>query len=82
MQGKVVDISETKCMVEISGIPTKLERFIELCNPYGIIELSRTGVVAMQRKDKSLSTLIPDGELVGLKEFERQIMDEKDLPPG
>jgi len=80
--GKVVDISDTKLMVELSGVPSKLQRFTELCEPYGIIELSRTGVVAMQRGDKGLSNMIQDGELVQRIDFQKEEIAEKDLPPG
>lgn len=81
-EGKVVDISETKVMVEISGVPSKLERFTELCSPYGIIELSRTGVVAMQRQDQGLSNKIKDGTLVQRVDFVKEEVAEEDLPPG
>ena len=35
--------------VELSGPEDKLEAFIDLVRPYGIRELARTGVIAMQR---------------------------------
>jgi acetolactate synthase-1/3 small subunit len=48
-RGKVVDISPSTMMVEISGQERKIEAFIELMRPYGIVELSRTGRIAMVR---------------------------------
>jgi acetolactate synthase-1/3 small subunit len=36
-------------MVEISGIESKIEAFIDLMRPYGIIELARTGRIALVR---------------------------------
>ena len=80
--GKVVDISDEKVMVEISGVPSKLERFIDLCQPYGIIELSRTGVVAMQRADTGLSNQIADGTVPKGRNFVKEEIAAKDLPPG
>jgi acetolactate synthase-1/3 small subunit len=48
-RAKVVDVSPDKLMIELSGTEEKLEAFIELIQPYGIIELARTGVIAMPR---------------------------------
>jgi len=81
-EAKVVDISHGRLMMEISGAPSNLQRFIDLCTPYGIIELARTGIVAMQRTDKALSNKIQDGELVQELQFSREEMDDSALPPG
>jgi acetolactate synthase I/III small subunit len=48
-RGKVVDISQDNVMVEISGQERKIEAFIELMRPYGIVELARTGRIALVR---------------------------------
>jgi len=48
-RGRVVDISPCSLMVEISGQERKIETFIELMRPYGIIELARTGRIALVR---------------------------------
>jgi acetolactate synthase-1/3 small subunit len=48
-RGKVVDISPGSLLIEISGQERKVEAFIELMRPYGIMELSRTGRIAMVR---------------------------------
>jgi acetolactate synthase-1/3 small subunit len=48
-RGRVVDVCRTSVMVELSGPEDKLEAFIDLVRPYGIRELARTGVIAMQR---------------------------------
>jgi len=48
-RGRVVDVSRNSVMVELSGTEEKLEAFIDLVRPYGIRELARTGVIAMQR---------------------------------
>src|SRR5262245_61720059 len=48
-RGKVVDINLTTMMLEISGQESKVEAFIELMRPYGIIELARTGRIALVR---------------------------------
>src|SRR5258708_22222178 len=48
-RGRVVDISTENLLIEISGQERKIEAFIELMRPYGIIELARTGRIAMVR---------------------------------
>ena len=48
-RGRVVDISPDSLMIEISGQERKIEAFIELMRPYGILELARTGRIALVR---------------------------------
>jgi acetolactate synthase-1/3 small subunit len=48
-RGRVVDVSRSSVMVELAGPEAKLEAFEDLVRPYGIRELARTGVIAMQR---------------------------------
>ncbi|MFO0807486.1 MAG: acetolactate synthase small subunit [Gemmataceae bacterium] len=48
-RGKVVDITSDTMMLEISGQESKIEAFIDLMRPYGIIELARTGRIALVR---------------------------------
>jgi len=48
-RGRVVDISPTTILIEISGQEQKIEAFIELMRPYGIVELARTGRIALVR---------------------------------
>jgi acetolactate synthase-1/3 small subunit len=48
-RGRVVDISPESLMVEISGQERKIEGFIDLMRPYGILELARTGRIALVR---------------------------------
>ena len=38
-------------MIEISGRENKIEAFIEMMRPFGILEMVRTGRVAMLRAD-------------------------------
>lgn len=48
-RARVVDVAPDALMIELSGTEDKLEAFIELVRPHGIIELARTGVIAMPR---------------------------------
>jgi acetolactate synthase-1/3 small subunit len=48
-RARVVDVSAADLMIEISGQERKIEAFIELMRPYGILELARTGRIALVR---------------------------------
>lgn len=48
-RGRVVDITPDTMMIEISGSEDKIEAFITLMRTYGIIELARTGRIALVR---------------------------------
>ncbi len=51
-RGKVVDIGQKFLMIEISGPEEKIEAFIDVCRPYGIKNVARTGTIAMPRQEK------------------------------
>ncbi len=48
-RGRVVDVAPDQVIVEISGQEKKVEAFIDLMRPFGIVELVRTGRIAMVR---------------------------------
>lgn len=48
-RGRIVDVSTEVVMIKISGKERKIESFIELMRPFGIIELVRSGRIAMVR---------------------------------
>jgi acetolactate synthase I/III small subunit len=48
-RGRIVDVGPHDVMIEISGQERKIVAFIELMRPFGIIELVRTGRIAMVR---------------------------------
>lgn len=41
--GKVLDISNNNCIVELSAKPTRIDAFLKLIQPFGILESARTG---------------------------------------
>ena len=59
-RGRVVDVASQELMIEISGQEHKIEAFIDLVRPYGILELVRTGRIAMVRSDALTSGQPPD----------------------
>ncbi len=51
-RGRIVDVAPEIVMIEISGQEKKIEAFIEMVRPFGILELVRTGRIAMVRGEK------------------------------
>jgi acetolactate synthase-1/3 small subunit len=48
-RGRVVDLAPSSIIVETTGAPEKLDGLIEILRPFGILEMVRTGAVAMAR---------------------------------
>ena len=52
-RGSVVDVAPRSVVIQLTGPEEKIEAFIELCRPYGIKQLSRTGLIAMPRASQA-----------------------------
>lgn len=57
-RGRVDDVGPESIIVEISGSEDKIEAFIELVRPYGIIELARSGRIALVRSSKGTGAAV------------------------
>jgi acetolactate synthase-1/3 small subunit len=53
-RGKVVDVTHDTITIEVSGAQGKIEAILELLTPLGIIDLIRTGTIAIPRGKKTL----------------------------
>jgi acetolactate synthase-1/3 small subunit len=60
-RGSIADIAHNSVIVQLTGPEEKIEAFIELCRPYGIKQLSRTGVIAVPRASQSSSPPTANG---------------------
>ena len=49
-RGKIVDVSPATYTFEVTGDESKIQAFIRLVKPFGVKEISRTGVVAVSRE--------------------------------
>ncbi|MCX6905061.1 MAG: acetolactate synthase small subunit [Verrucomicrobia bacterium] len=49
-RAKIVDVQPKSLTAEITGAESKVEAFIELMKTFGVLELTRTGKVAMPRR--------------------------------
>ena len=48
-RAKSVDISDTSIMLELTGKPEKIDSFISLLKPFGIVKMVRSGITALER---------------------------------
>lgn len=49
-QAKIDDAKKESVVIEVSGDQNKIKSFIEMMKPFGIVEIVRTGRIAMGRK--------------------------------
>ncbi len=55
-KAEIVDFSVEALSIEVTGTSEKLDAFIEMVRELGIVELCRTGVVALQKGSSSMLT--------------------------
>jgi len=48
-RARVVDVSPESLIIEITGTDDKIDGLVEMLRPYGVLEMARTGRVAMAR---------------------------------
>ena len=53
-RANVVDYSPKAMCIEVTGSPSKMDAFIKLMQPFGILEMCRTGIVALERGANTL----------------------------
>lgn len=53
-RASVIDYSPEGMCIEVTGNPSKIDAFVKLMQPFGIIEMCRTGVVALERGAETL----------------------------
>jgi acetolactate synthase-1/3 small subunit len=49
-RAKIIDVQHKNVAIEITGNESKIEKFLLLMEPFGILELTRTGKVALSRR--------------------------------
>ncbi len=53
-KAKIIDLSKSSMVFELTGEPEKLDAFLEILGTYDIMEVCRTGVTALQRGEVKL----------------------------
>jgi acetolactate synthase-1/3 small subunit len=49
-RAKIVDVQPASLTIEITGNDSKIEKFLHLMDSFGVMELTRTGKIALARK--------------------------------
>jgi acetolactate synthase I/III small subunit len=58
-EGKILAVGHDELTVSLDGHPSKVDDFEELLRPYGIVELQRTGRVALPKLERTPARLRP-----------------------
>jgi acetolactate synthase-1/3 small subunit len=62
-RARVVDVAPESLTIEITGAEDKIDGLLEALAPFGVLEMVRTGIVAMRRGNKSSVAGPPTNEL-------------------
>ena len=49
-RAKIVDVQSSSLSIEVTGDESKIDKLLQLMKPFGILELSRTGRIALPRR--------------------------------
>ncbi|KAK3840595.1 MAG: small subunit of acetolactate synthase-domain-containing protein [Linnemannia elongata] len=77
-QGKVVDVSGDCAVIELSAKPDRIDAFVKLVKPFGILEAARSGMMAMPRSPIYDRHELEEDEV----QEEGSGVDASLLPPG
>ena len=53
-RAKVIDYTFNELCIEVTGDPNKIDAFVNIMKPYGILEMCRTGITALERGSETL----------------------------
>eukprot|EP00924_Labyrinthula_sp_SR-Ha-C_P001071 snap_masked-scaffold_7-processed-gene-12.31-mRNA-1 protein AED:0.04 eAED:0.04 QI:0/-1/0/1/-1/1/1/0/276 len=73
--GQVSDVGNDSMIVELSSWSRRVDAFIKMLQPFGVVEAARTGVIAMKK-----SPVVSSSDSAG--EAERKTVDISELPPS
>ncbi len=62
-RARVIDVSPTSYIIELTGDPDKLDAFVDLFKGLGLMEVARTGIVSLQRGRTTLKDYDPKKEV-------------------
>ena len=52
-RAKIIDLTSSSMVVQLTGKPSKIDGFLEVMSPYNIIEMCRSGIIGMPRGSQS-----------------------------
>jgi acetolactate synthase-1/3 small subunit len=59
-RARVVDVAPESLILEITGAEDKIDGLVEVLRPYGVLEMARTGIIAMLRGKRPLVAAAED----------------------
>lgn len=65
-RARIVDVGSDSLIIEITGDEEKVNSFVEVLRPYGIIEMVRTGIIAMERGTSTLLNNMAENQNIEL----------------
>jgi len=75
--GRIIDVNLTQCAIELCSESHRIDSFIHMLKPFGILEASRSGVMAISKASNDGGFLLQE-----IKEEQEQTVDATQLPPG
>ncbi|KAJ3162337.1 hypothetical protein HDU86_004817 [Geranomyces michiganensis] len=76
---RIVDVSIDGVIIELSAKPRRIDAFLKLLKPYGVIEVARSGAMAMSRSP--VDGIFEDDDIVEEDDDSGKV-DASMLPPG
>jgi acetolactate synthase-1/3 small subunit len=64
-KAQVMDVGHETLSLELTGSPEKIDDFVALLQPYGLVEMARSGIVSMERSRKAPQPQAPKTERNG-----------------
>lgn len=71
-KSKIIDVTPTTITMMLTGGLEKLDSFMALIRPYGIVEMARTGITALERGSRSLQEIGHEEDYDTYKEQENE----------
>jgi acetolactate synthase I/III small subunit len=61
-RARIVDVANDSLIIEITGDEEKIDGCVDVLRPYGIIEMVRTGIIAMERGTSTLLNYLVENQ--------------------
>ena len=52
-RARIIDLTSSSMVIQLTGKPSKIEGFLEVMSPYQILEMCRSGIIGMPRGSQS-----------------------------
>ena len=63
-RGRIVDLSKSSLIIEMTGASEKLDGFMDMMSCYDIAEVCRTGITGISRSEESWDEIQPENKII------------------